>query len=127
MKIAVSATAPSLDAAVDPRFGRCRCFVVVETDDMSSKMIDNGAASLGGGAGIQAAQSVAREGVKAVLTGSCGPNAHQTLSAAGISLFLGCSGTVSEAVAQLKVGKLEAAQGPHVVSNAGASRGRPAG
>jgi len=28
MKIALSATAPSLDAEVDPRFGRCRYFIL---------------------------------------------------------------------------------------------------
>jgi predicted Fe-Mo cluster-binding NifX family protein len=32
MKIAVSATAGSLDAIVDPRFGRCAYFVIVEVE-----------------------------------------------------------------------------------------------
>ena len=31
MRVAVSAAEPSLDGAVDPRFGRCPCFVIVET------------------------------------------------------------------------------------------------
>jgi len=123
MKVAISATGAALDVAVDPRFGRCSCFVLVETDDMSVESIENGSRSLGGGAGIQAAQLVAHKGVKAVLTGNCGPNAHQTLSAAGIDVFVGCSGTVAEAVARFKSGQLRAAAAPNVASHAGMGRG----
>ena len=35
MKIAISSTGPDLDAQVDPRFGRCEYFLIVELDDMS--------------------------------------------------------------------------------------------
>ena len=80
MKVAVTATGPSLDAALDPRFGRCPCFVLVETDDMTFETVENGNSSLGGGAGIQSARLMAQKGVKAVLTGNCGPNAHETLT-----------------------------------------------
>ena len=56
MKIAVTATEPSLDGAVDPRFGRCPYFVIVETDDLVFEAVDNPNVTLGGGAGIQSAQ-----------------------------------------------------------------------
>lgn len=98
MKVAVTATGPSLDAATDPRFGRCAYFVIVETEDMTFEAIENANSSLGGGAGIQSAQLMAQKGAKAVLTGHCGPNAHQTLCAAGIDVVVGCGGIVSEAV-----------------------------
>jgi len=68
MKIAVSSSGKDLDSHVDPRFGRCACFVIVETDDMSFEAFDNASISLGGGAGIQAAQFVASKGAKAVIT-----------------------------------------------------------
>jgi predicted Fe-Mo cluster-binding NifX family protein len=119
MKVAVSATRPSLDAAIDPRFGRCACFLLVETEDMSSEPIENSSRALGGGAGIQSAQLVARKGAQAVLTGNCGPNAHQTLSAAGIQVVVGQGGTVSEAVERFKAGQLHAASAPNVESHAG--------
>ena len=35
MKVAVTSKGTTLDAQVDPRFGRCASFVIVETDDMS--------------------------------------------------------------------------------------------
>ncbi|HTP25221.1 MAG TPA: NifB/NifX family molybdenum-iron cluster-binding protein [Anaeromyxobacteraceae bacterium] len=124
MKVAISAAGRTLDAAVDPRFGRCRVLVLVETDDMRFETVDNENNSLGGGAGIQTAQLLAHRGVKAVLTGSCGPNAHQTLSAAGIEVFVGSSGTVSDVVAGFKAGQLQPAAAPNVDSHPGMGRGR---
>ena len=123
MRIAVTATKPSLEAALDPRFGRCPCFVLVETDDMSFEAISNANMSLGGGAGIQSAQLMAEKGVKAVLTGNCGPNAHQTLTAAGIDVIVGCSGTVSEAVERFKSGQFRTASAPNVASHSGLGGG----
>jgi len=32
MRIAISATGPTLDAEVDPRFGRCQRFVIADTE-----------------------------------------------------------------------------------------------
>jgi predicted Fe-Mo cluster-binding NifX family protein len=119
MRVAISATGAALDAAVDPRFGRCSTFVLVEIADMSVEAIENESSSLGGGAGIQSAQLMAQKGVKAVLTGNCGPNAHQTLSAAGIDVFVGCSGTVSEVVERFKSGQLRAATAPNVAVHSG--------
>jgi predicted Fe-Mo cluster-binding NifX family protein len=123
MKVAISATGRTLDAAVDPRFGRCSAFLLVETDDMTFEVIENGNSSLGGGAGIQTAQLVAHKGAKAVLTGNCGPNAHQTLSAAGIDVIVGCSGTVSEEVARFKTGQLQPTTAPNVASHSGIGSG----
>jgi len=34
MKVAVSATGPTLDAEVDPRFGRCPYFGIIDPDTM---------------------------------------------------------------------------------------------
>jgi predicted Fe-Mo cluster-binding NifX family protein len=119
MKVAVTSSGRSLDSAMDPRFGRCACFVVVETDDMSFVAVDNGAASLGGGAGIQSARVVAEQGATVVLTGNVGPNAHQALSAAGIQIITGASGTVAEAIGRFRAGGMKTADGPTVASHSG--------
>jgi len=112
LKVAVSAAAPSLDATIDPRFGRCSYFVIVDTDTMEFEALQNPAQYMGGGAGIQAAQTVANKGAKAVLTGSVGPNAYQALSAAGIQIITGVYGTVREAVMKFKQGELRSTFGP---------------
>jgi predicted Fe-Mo cluster-binding NifX family protein len=119
MKVAVTAMGPSLNAPVDPRFGRTACFVLVDTGDMSFEAVDNTNQSMGGGAGIQSARLMADKGVAAVLTGNCGPNAHKTLTAAGIDVVLGCDGTVAEAVERFKAGELCAAKAPNVESHSG--------
>jgi predicted Fe-Mo cluster-binding NifX family protein len=123
MKIAISAERAALDAPLDQRFGRCCVFVIVETDDLSFTAVDNASAAQGGGAGIQAARLVADNGAKAVLTGSCGPNAHQTLSAAGVEIYLGCSGMVADAVAQFRAEKLRPSSSPNAPSHAGMGTG----
>jgi len=119
MKIAVTSNGSTLDDQVDPRFGRCAHFVIVETDDMSFEAIANSNAAAGGGAGIQSAQLVSEKDAKVVLTGNCGPNAFRTLEAAGIQVVIGASGTVREAVKAYRNGKLEATGGPNVQSHAG--------
>lgn len=124
MKIAVTAKGKNLDDQVDPRFGRCPCFLLVETETMESQSVDNPNLSAGGGAGIQSAQLMAEHGVEAVLTGNCGPNAHRTLQAADIAVVTGASGTVREAVEQYKSGSMSAAQAPNVGSHFGSRGGR---
>jgi predicted Fe-Mo cluster-binding NifX family protein len=117
MKIAVTAENPSLDATIDPRFGRCPYFLIVDTEDMRFEAVANPSLSLGGGAGIQAAQLMAEKGVRHVLTGNCGPNAYQTLSAAGIGVIVGCSGAVRNAIGEFTAGRLAAAAEPNVADH----------
>jgi len=129
MKIAVSATAPHLDADLDPRFGRCQYLLVVDSESMEFEALENPAVMAPGGAGMQAAELVANKGVDAVITGNCGPNAYQVLSAAGIDAFVGASGSVREAVEAYRRGDLRATPGPSVgpYSGIGPGMGRGMG
>jgi predicted Fe-Mo cluster-binding NifX family protein len=119
MKIAITVSNPSLDAPVDPRFGRCPHFAFVDGDTMRAEFVENPAWVSGSGAGIQAAQLVVDEGAEAVLTGNCGPKAHQVLSAADVAVVVGCSGSAREAVASFKAGELKSAAAPNVSSHFG--------
>jgi predicted Fe-Mo cluster-binding NifX family protein len=114
MRIAVTATGPKLEAEVDPRFGRAEYFIIVETDSEDYEAIENPNVNAGGGAGIQSARLVVDKGVKALLTGSCGPNAYDVLKAAGVSIYVGTTGTVSEAIEAFKSGELLPTDGPDV-------------
>lgn len=106
MKIAVSSSGKDLDSLIDPRFGRCAYFLLVETDDMSFEVFDNQSIASSGGAGVQSAQFISSKGAKAVITGSCGPNAVKTLVAAGIEVFLENTGIVREVLQKYKDGDL---------------------
>jgi len=124
MKICVTATGQGLDAEVDPRFGRCQYFTIVDSDTMEHESADNASISASGGAGIQAAQFVANKGVEVVLTGNVGPNAFDTLAATGISIVTGAAGKVREAVEDYKSGKLRpSTSGPSVKAHFGMGGG----
>ena len=119
MKIAITATEPTLDANLDPRFGRCPYFLIVETDDMSFEAVDNASQDLAQGAGIQSARLIADKGVQHILTGNCGPNAHQALSAAGIGVIVGCAGTARDVIERFKAGQLKPTDQPNVPGHSG--------
>ncbi|MBN2018677.1 MAG: 4Fe-4S binding protein [Sedimentisphaerales bacterium] len=119
MKIAVTSTGPTLDDTVESRFGRCRYFLVVDTDSMQFEAIENPNISLGGGAGIQSAQMMSEKGVSHVLTGNCGPNAFRVFGEVGVEVMVGVTGTVRQAIEQFKVGKLSSASAPNVQSHFG--------
>lgn len=114
MKICVTATANSLDAQIDPRFGRCSYFIIVDSETMQFEAIPNAAAGATGGAGIQAAQTIANKGAKLLITGNVGPNAFEALSAAGIEIVTGAFGTVRDAVEKFKRGELSKTGSPTV-------------
>jgi predicted Fe-Mo cluster-binding NifX family protein len=107
MKIAVSSMGTDLDAQVDPRFGRCQYFVIVNSDTLEFEAMENPNISAMGGAGIQSGQLMADKGVQVVLTGNVGPNAFQTMSAAGVQIITGVTGTVKEAIQRFNSGQLQ--------------------
>jgi len=119
MKIAISASSSDLGASVDPRFGRCPYFLFIDTETMEFEAVENPNISSASGAGIQSAQLIANKGAKALLTGSCGPNAFQTLQAAGVEVIVGVMGSVKEAVEQYKAGKFQPIAQPNVPSHFG--------
>jgi len=114
MKIAVTSSGKTLDSQVDSRFGRAAYFIIVDTETKDFVVIENENVAAGGGAGISSAKTVIDAGAEAVLTGNCGPNAERTLSASGVKLYTGATGTVAEAVELFKTGKLMQATGPNV-------------
>jgi len=119
MKIAVTSTGTSLDSEVDPRFGRCRYILIVDPDTMEVEAVENSGGMAGGGAGVATGNMVAAKGVQAVLTGNCGPNAHQVLSAAGIQVITGVSGKVGDAIQEYKAGRYQASSQPNVAPHHG--------
>jgi predicted Fe-Mo cluster-binding NifX family protein len=123
MKVAITATGPTLDADIDPRFGRCQYFIIVDPETMQFEALENSGAMAGGGAGVSTAQTIASKGVEAVLTGNCGPNAYQVLSAAGIKVITGVAGKVQDAIQGYKSGKFQASSQPNVGDHFGMGRG----
>jgi len=108
MKIAITSTGAKLEDEVDPRFGRGHYFILFDTESNKFEAVENTGAQGMGGVGILSGQLMADKGVETVLTGSCGPNAFQTLQAAGIKVITGATGTVQEAIDKFKSGDYKA-------------------
>jgi predicted Fe-Mo cluster-binding NifX family protein len=98
--VAVSARGEGVGAEVDLRFGRAAGFVLADASGALTGYLDNSAAGeLGQGAGLAAAEAVARSGARTLLTGQVGPKAAAALAAAGVRVVEGCDGmTVAEAL-----------------------------
>ncbi|MBN1522543.1 MAG: NifB/NifX family molybdenum-iron cluster-binding protein [Candidatus Aureabacteria bacterium] len=119
MKICITSKGKGLNAPVDPRFGRCENFFVVDTDSLDFENIENPYIDSAGDAGIQSAQFVAEKQVKAVLTGNVGSNAFQSLRAAGIDVITGVSGSIADTVDKYKKGEFISVDSPSVGSKFG--------
>lgn len=119
MKICITAQGDTLESDIDPRFGRCRYFIFVDPDTLEFEAVENSNIEAMGGAGVQSGQLVASKQVKAVLTGNVGPNAFETLQAAGIDVITGVSGSVKEAIEKYKKGGLKPTKAPSVSSKFG--------
>jgi len=115
MKIAFTASGETLESPLDSRFGRAAKFIIYDLDQNTFEVIDNRQnLNAAQGAGIQSAQTVARAGVKAVVTGHCGPKAFRVLNAAGVKIFNASTATVSQALELYRAGKLTEASGADV-------------
>ncbi len=123
MKIAITAKGENLESEVDPRFGRCQFFIIIDPDTMEFEVMENPSAMAMGGAGPQASQAISGMGVEVVITGNVGPNAFQALNAAGIKVMTGASGTIKEVVEKYKSGNLAEAGNPTVGTHAGMGQG----
>lgn len=113
MKIIITVSSASLDAEFDPRFGRCACFLAVDTETMAWEAFPNPGIDASGGAGTQAAQFVAGQKVTAVISGDFGPNASSALNAAGISMYLNkTDGNIQDIVKRFNAGELQQVSAP---------------
>ena len=107
MKVIVSSTGEGLDAEMDPRFSRCQYFVLVDTETMAAEPHANPGGGASGGAGFQAAQFCSDMGAQAVISGSFGPNAFNTLQEAGIRMYPAAGGKIRDLVEALKKGDMK--------------------
>ena len=107
MKIALTMEGPEADAALDLRFGRARCFRIMDSSTGKQTCVGNSAGvDAAQGAGTQAVQTLARLGVQVVITGHVGPKAWTALKAAGIRAYSAAQGTPAELVEDFTAGRL---------------------
>lgn len=115
MKIAVTSKGSDLESQVDPRFGRAKYILIIDSDTLAFEAVDN-AENMNAfkGAGIQAATLISDKGAEVLLTGHCGPNAFTTLNAAGVKVVNDVDGMVLDAVTSFKNGRYSYAEEANV-------------
>jgi predicted Fe-Mo cluster-binding NifX family protein len=119
MRICVTSQGGDINSQVDPRFGRCPYFVIVEMDTLEFDAIQNPNVTGMGGVGVQSGQFMSGKDVQVVLTGNVGPNAFRTLEAAGVEVITNVSGSVKEVIEKYKNGGLKPVKDPSVDSKFG--------
>jgi predicted Fe-Mo cluster-binding NifX family protein len=110
MKVAVSADGPDLDARAGERLGLASYLLVVDLESKDFEALRSPRDS-GIGTGLQVVALLIAKKCNAVLTGWCSPAAERYLSANGVRVVTGMSGTVEEVLGKfqtaLKNGKVE--------------------
>lgn len=119
MKVAVASLGSDLDSEVSRVFGRCNYFLFVDTETSHVDVMSNPAIGASGGAGVQAAQFVVRQGAEAVLCGNVGPNAMGVLSGSAVDVYALSGLSATQALQRLQEGQLTALASPTVGSDYG--------
>jgi predicted Fe-Mo cluster-binding NifX family protein len=118
MKIAITSEGQDLQSLVDTRFGRAQWFIVADLETGEFQAVSNEQnLALPQGAGIQAAENVARQRPSYLITGHCGPKAFRALTATGIRVVVGAEGSVRDVLERFKRGELKPAEGPDVTGH----------
>lgn len=115
MKVAFTTSGRDLTARLDRRFGRAPGFLIYDLQSETFDVIDNEQnLNAPQGAGIQSAETVARSGAEAIVTGHCGPKAFRVLLAARVKIFTTDASTVGEALDRYRSGNLSEANSADV-------------
>lgn len=124
MKLAITVGKPQFEADLERRFGRCAYFIIVDTETRAWQSFPNPAVEARGGAGTQAAQFLANQGVEAVVSGDFGPNAFTALDAAGIRMYSAQKGQAETLVDDFLGKRLESVSGSTGPQRHGGQRGQ---
>jgi predicted Fe-Mo cluster-binding NifX family protein len=98
MKVCVPSYGPTLDSKVQPIFGRCEYFILVDPESMACEVESNPYASVSDEAGPESAKMVIDKGAEIVLTAQVGTKAREVLEASGVEVLDIQGETVREAV-----------------------------
>ncbi len=108
MRILVATNAGGLDDNVSMVFARAPTFTIIEAEGSEIKNVDvipNQFANAVHGAGIQAGQFVASQGINVVIAGNFGPNVSSILAQHGIQM-ISTQGKVRDVVEKFLKGEL---------------------
>lgn len=106
MRIAIPTEEKSIKSKINESLGRAPYFLIYSTVTRECEFLDNRAVADQGGAGIRAAQVIADNGAKAVITNRCGENAEKLFRNAEVFVYKAKEGNAEENIAYLVDNKL---------------------
>jgi predicted Fe-Mo cluster-binding NifX family protein len=101
-KICFTSSGKTLDADLDPRFGRASYFLIFNPETAETEVVENPNKNAVQGAGIQTAQLLLNKGVRVIVTGQVGPNARRILESGRAHLIEGTEGKIGNILEKLK-------------------------
>ncbi len=108
MKIAVPTLGDKgLDDEVSPHFGRAPTFTIVDIETREVRIVENTSEHMGGSG--KPPEIMHREGADVMLCSGLGARAVQMFNYFGIEVFVGANGSVRDAIALWRAGKLQEA------------------
>lgn len=87
MKIAFPVSEKSADANIYASFGRAPFYLIYNTNSKEVDYLDHRAVVAQGAGGIRAAQVLADQGIKVIITQQCGENAEKLLRKAEVLIY----------------------------------------
>ena len=96
MKLAFPVSEKSLDANIHKIFGKAPYYLIYNTNSKEMDYLDHRAVVAQGGAGVRAAQVLADNGIKVIITLQCGENAEKILRNAEVLVYKAIPGSVKE-------------------------------
>ena len=96
MKIAFPVNEKSIGTKISASFGRAPYFMIYHTISKKIEFLDHRAMADQGAGGIRAAQVLADQGIKAIITQQCGENAERLLRKAEVLIYKAKSESINE-------------------------------
>lgn len=88
MKIAITSTGNSIESTLDQRFGRCKYFIIHDTQSQALEIIPNPHANAEEGAGPASVELVASRGVEKIVSGEFGARIKSLLDSLKIQIIV---------------------------------------
>lgn len=88
MKIAITSTGDTLEARLDQRFGRCKYFVIYDTESKSQEFVPNPNVNAEEGAGPSSVELVASRQVKKIVSSEFGAKIKSLLDSLKIQMVV---------------------------------------
>lgn len=96
MKIAFSVNEKSFDSDIHDSLGRAPFFLIYNTNTKEIDFLDHRSAAAHGSSGVRAAQVLADNGIRAVITLQCGENAGKVFRNAEVLVYKAVSGSIRQ-------------------------------